>query len=273
MKNRFEKKPIHEITLRAVTTTERQKKRRIMWITPDFLKWPAELKRSKTHSDKRTVRHPYQIMHYAEQLLEECDTGSADDEIMATLRRVIDNRLRALDEIYAFDALPVQDKPDDPVERLEYVGVIKSFLCRTLIDIRHGVAPPTFAGYETYLEFVWCFIRVTDGLLVKTPTVIGFPRPAGLDVTLVPYEIAVTVDPRDGWSPKIRGLLDSSMISSEPMAHWIKVKQETIEEKDIPKYASTTMEGDTYHSLYFEGIIRGPDVHLRRLLKIYFSLV
>ncbi len=243
-----------------------------MWITSDFLEWPAELKRSRVHSEKRVIKRPYQILRYAEQVFEEGETGSAGNEIMATLRRVIDNRIRALEAVYAFNAIPIQDKPNDPIVVLEYIGVIKSFLCRILVDIRHDLAPPTFEGYGTHIEFVWYFLRITDGMLVKTPLVMGFPRPASLDVTSVSYEVSITIDPQGGWSPKIRGLLEDGMISSKPISQWIEVKSEKIEEKDIPKQASTSMEGGTDHFIYVEGTIRGPDIHLRKLLNIYFSL-
>ena len=244
-----------------------------MWIIPDFLEWPAELKRSRVHSEERSIKRPYQILRYAEQVLEEEDAESAGTKVMATLRRVINNRLRALEEFYPFNAIPVQDKPNDPIELLEYVGVIKPFLCRSLIDVRHHMDPPTSEGYGTYLEFVWYFLRITDGMLIKTPLVMGFPRPASLDVTSGLYEVAITIDPRGGWSPKLRGLFDSRMISLDPIAHWIDLKLEKKEEKDISKYSRSSNDTDTDHYIYVEGIIRGPDVHLRKLLKIYFSLM
>lgn len=258
-----------------------------MWVTPDIFKWPAELKHSRSYSEERLIRRPYQLLGYAEQLLERNDSNVACEEAMETFKRVIVNRVRSLEGIYMLDAIPIKEKPHDVIKLLEYTGIIKPLLCSKLLEIQsmsqhENSIKPGKESCLTFLEFVWYFLTITDRIIKKIPVTITFRRPAGLDVIPGSYEVSIDMDPKGGWSPKIQGLLNATMISSHPIENWIVVKSRKREvrmsENDAPEHVevlnqNSTDQAEKPREMYIEGELQGPDFHLRKLFNVYFSLV
>jgi hypothetical protein len=258
-----------------------------MWLIPDILDWPGELKSIKSQKESRGFQRPYQMWRYAEDILQNHTTNAACADAVATLKRVVDYRVRALNDIYKLETLPVADKPAEPIELLEYAGIIKPLMRQTLQELS-AAAEYTVSGtveYDTcltFLEFAWYFLGITDRITGRIPMEIILRRSASYDVTAGSYEVSISVNPESGWVPEIKGLFNDSMVSAEPIDTWIALNVKKMEPREHHEQGPSVHKGDREaagvtiqqsHNMYMEGQILGPDTCIRKLLKIYFHMV
>jgi len=258
-----------------------------MWVIPDILDWSRELIRTKSRKEPRVFQRPYQMWRYAEDILQAHTTNAACADAVATLKRVVDHRIRTLDSIYNLETLPVKDKPADTLAILEYAGIIKPLMRRTLSELFTAAEYKVSGTVEydtclTFLEFALYFLGITDRIADRIPTEIMLRRSASYDVSTGSYEVSISLNPESGWVPRIKGVLNDSMLSAEPVDNWIVLEVQKSEprenhEEGFPMHegsnAATGITARRSQNTYIEGQILGPDTYLRKCLKIYFQTV
>ena len=175
-----------------------------VWLDPKVLAWNLSVEVSKVHSD-RAWKRPYEIWSHAENKLEEVGTELDRVDSIMNLRRCVDQRIRAINDIYDLKKIPISEKPKDILELLQYLGIMRAIMVQKLIDIRNsveheGAIPPSQDDCSSFLEFVWYFLRSTDRLVRQAvDSFVLYP-------TLSfggPYYVHLEMNPFNGWIPKI----------------------------------------------------------------------
>jgi hypothetical protein len=82
---------------------------------------------------------PYSHWRHAEELLDTASNEFQRTDIITTLKRAIDVRLRALSAAYEFKRIPLADLPQGQLEQLAYLGVLRPLLIGRLIEIRNRI--------------------------------------------------------------------------------------------------------------------------------------
>jgi len=81
----------------------------------------------------------YEIWNHAEQILKGAISDFQLVDVITTLKRSIDQRIRTLNEIYSFDAIPLKNKPADILSLLESLDIVRPLMFRNLLEIRNAV--------------------------------------------------------------------------------------------------------------------------------------
>ncbi len=102
------------------------------WLSPEILKWQTESDSGWPVQDDLRSRS-YEILAHAEQVLGQPTSELALVDVITSLRRAIDRRLRALNTLYSFRDIPIRDKPRDLLLLLESLGIIRSHMLQSLL--------------------------------------------------------------------------------------------------------------------------------------------
>jgi hypothetical protein len=255
-----------------------------MWLMPQILEWEPTVESWTLYEDE-SWRRAYTHWSHAEHLLEKSNSSLDLIDVITTLKRAVDHRLRLIDETYDIRSIPIKDKPSVHLELLSFFGIVRPVMVQKLLDIRNAVEhqdaePPAKDTCETFLEFSWYFLRSTDMLV----------RRVALDLVFEPIDIELAEDywahfvigPRGSWVPAIRGWFTPDMLSSNPVDGWINIKLDKIETKE-QLLASEGKSKRTRHrdsgrgknleDIYIVGEMRGPAQELLRLYRIYFEAI
>jgi len=254
------------------------------WLTSEILGWRVNAQ-GFTLPSENLWKRAYEIWNHAEQVLSRPTSEFLRVDVIATLRRAIDNRVRLLNSLYSFRSIPIKEKPSEILSMLEFAGVIRPLMLQKLIDIRNAVehedaSPPNIEACQVFLEFTWYFLRSTDRLAQQVLRDFSL-RPLDEDEDY--YWMEVNSGPDNDWLPKLRGWLPASMLSDEPKSSWLVLQVEKIETradaaerlKDSP---SSILEGDSGRGknpddVYLFAEVRGPSDALISLLKMYFEAI
>jgi hypothetical protein len=247
-----------------------------IWISPQIFEWESRVETS-SHSESDSWRRAYAIWHHAEQLLENPDTQFNRIDVITTLKRSMDNRIRLLDKIYNFRKITIKDKPRGHLELLHHFRIIRSRMIQKLLDIRNALEhadaePPSHEDCFEFLEFTWYFLRSTDLLARRTIECLFFDPPESENG----YQGGeFNFSPNKDWIPEIRVWLLPTLISRSPIENWIIVKAEEI---NVLKDARAKGGGIFYQyadpeMIFIRGEMRGSTTQLLRLIRIYFETV
>jgi len=253
-----------------------------MWLSPEILNWQAEIGGALILNESLWKR-AHEIWFHAEQVLSSSTTEFQRVDVITTLKRAVDQRVRMLNDLYSFRSIPIRDKPSDTLNLLEFVGVLRPLMLQKLIDIRNTVehedaAPPDQEACQVFCELTWYFLRSTDRLtrlVVKDLEL----RPPDEDPN---YWLTLHAGPEYNWVPKLWGWITPNLISDVPKEHWMASlvgKIETREEafarfKESGAESSLDEEGRGRNpdDMFISAEIRGPSDALTRLVKIYFAV-
>ncbi|HZY18633.1 MAG TPA: hypothetical protein VFE82_09130 [Ramlibacter sp.] len=135
------------------------------WLSREVLAWTPDVA-SWTSTDPVRAKRPYEILAHAESVLANAQTALALSDAILALKRVIDSRLRHLDELYRFSARFPGNKVG-ALERLEQVGLAKPFVVKQLFEIRNDIEhrdlpPPSLNRAKELVDVAWYFLRATD---------------------------------------------------------------------------------------------------------------
>ena len=171
------------------------------WLSPEILKWQTESDSGWPVQDDLRSRS-YEILAHAEQVPGQPTSELALVDVITSLRRAIDRRLRALNTLYSFRDIPIRDKPRDLLLLLESLGIIRSHMLQKLIDIRNAVehedvAPPDHEVCKVFAEFTWYFLKSTDRMLREVTSSFAL-NPAGDDERY--YGLGIEYGPRNNWT-------------------------------------------------------------------------
>ena len=142
------------------------------WIDKEFLTWKSIVNDSIPQLiDQR--RRPYEHWHHANNLLQKHCTEFNLIDVLTTLWRSVNLRLKQLNDIYRFKKIPVTNKPSGLLELMEYFGIIRPLMLKKLKYIRNAIEHedkniPDIDNCIELSEFVWYFLRSTDPLAMKS---------------------------------------------------------------------------------------------------------
>ncbi len=201
--------------------------------------------------------------HACDRLANNPDRFDRVDAIMA-LRRVVARRVKELKEIYQLRELPTGVKPKGDLELLEHFGIVRPFMLRRLIDIRNFVEhqdsdPPPTNECHMFTDFVWYFLRSTDGLAkFEVQTIIFPPRvtaPGNVE-QIIQLHFSEPFS-----EPEISALAHPSLIAYERRENWIAVEEAKISRHD---------HGDETIWVSVKGKVRGADEQMKFIYDLYF---
>src|SRR5690606_35579968 len=129
---------------------------RTLWVDPVVLTWKRLLTGSYG-GDPDAMRRPYEHWEHAAAILDERHGHRDRMGAIATLKRAIDHRPRALKQEYKLRPIPLRSAPKGDLQRLEHLGIARHTMVLRLLEIRnrveHGdVDPPAVAVCRDLLE-------------------------------------------------------------------------------------------------------------------------
>jgi hypothetical protein len=189
-----------------------------IWINPNFLDENAGITTwhvGEYFSWKRSYEH---LIH-AESLLKNVDNEFVRIDIITTLKRTINHRLKLLNKLYHWKSIPF-DLPKGELQRLEIIGVVKKQMVTNLFEIRNQVEHqdkyiPNREKCVQFTEFTWYFLKSTDHLIINIPCDIWFTNDKEEELTIV------EIDPEKDWKIKILKQKNSKNLKFLESNNWI----------------------------------------------------
>lgn len=252
------------------------------WLSPDIIEWDLFLQ-SWWSADKESIRRPYAHWAHAERILSSAESEFHLTDVVTTLKRAVDHRLRLLNDCYKWKRLPVQGLPKGQLQLLEFIGVARHMMINRLVEIRNRIehadqSPPSCQDCIELVEFVWYFLKSTDSLLIRIPTDIGLEEKAGMPDS---RWVELQIGPEENWAIKVRGHLPRGMLTQSMHDDWLRLKLERVETRAdfIGRSKHFDENALEYHrlrnpdDLLFNGNIIGPSDRVMDLVRLYFSAI
>jgi|CXWL01.1.fsa_nt_gi hypothetical protein len=173
-----------------------------LWLSPEVLAWLPFVETWTSH-EGIAWRRPYDHWGHAEGLLRDVKTEFHRTDVIVSLKRSVDGRVRALNEACHFRKAPFPDLPEGRLEQLAFFGIVQPALLGRLLDIRNRVEhqdaePPTIAACADFIDMVWYFLRSTDFLVRRAMIELRLDRDAGMELN--PYKVTINWERRDDWA-------------------------------------------------------------------------
>lgn len=236
-----------------------------VWIDPSWLSWEGYNEGSNYLPQNAAIR-PYDIHEHACDRLADNPNEFDRVDAITTLRRAVGRRVKALKEIYQLRELSIGAKPKGDLELLSYLGIIRPFMLKRLIDIRNIVehqdsSPPPTDECLMFADLVWYFLRSTDELVELQLERISLVPP-GEDFFSRDYHPQVALNFPSPFSrpPEIEAWLNPSSFTYEPRTDWIKIETTEIaeyKEAEPPRWA-------------VKGKVSGTDEQMKPIYELYF---
>lgn len=251
----------------------------IAWIDPEVFEWEAYSGTSML-ADPHTVRRAYAHWRHAEQVLAAATTEFHRIDVITTLKRAVDHRLRLLNEAYRWKKLRVAPPSDGSLQLLETLGIARHSMVSRLITLRNRVEhgdrePPPAAECEVYVDLVWYFLRATDVLAMRVPETVEFEAP---DETGRDYAVTVRTGPEVEWRIEMQGHLAARHVSLAARDGWARValtRRETrgdwLAHDERPASVRELHEGLDPSDLFVAGEIVGPDDTRLRIYQAFLG--
>lgn len=255
-----------------------------LWLTSDVFSWATSVETANISRGREWFR-AYEIWEHADLVLQQTCNEFHLIDVITTLKRAVDNRLRLLDKLYKFKRIPIKEKPSDLLQILYYMDIVRPIMVEKLIQIRNSVehedaSPPDYKDCMVFSEFVWYFLRSTDNLVREIVLTFNlYPAESELNM----YSVGCGMGIEHEWNPTIGGWVPSHLISDESRDDWLRITGEKFDRlSDYLDYSqeSHSDEGDQSKNdgpqsevTYFKGEIRGPAECLKRLFQLYFKVV
>src|SRR4051812_8207650 len=107
------------------------------WFNPDFINYNPQVV-TWTVGEINSWKRPFDHLKHAEGLLQNGNSEFVRIDIITTLKRAIDYRLKILNKLYCWKKIPFK-LPKDELQKLEVLGVIKKNMLLNLFKIRNEV--------------------------------------------------------------------------------------------------------------------------------------
>jgi hypothetical protein len=270
--------PQGSFTLLPFTETEWRR----IWLSPQVFEWELEVVVSRSVEERSALRRSYQGWAHADRLIQAHDDEHYLSDAIVGLHRVVDRRVRRLNELYRFRKIPIQGKPKELWELMNYVGIIRPRMFAHLKQVRrliehHDGSPPLQDRCAALSEFVWYFLQSTDGLITEVIQYFNLeddskPWPPQFQAALARigtpsdmafYALQIEGGPDQEWRFTINGTVPRGFISTSETREWLEVEDaqtcEWLEVEDASEYIGIC------------GTITGPSEPLRRLVEAYFQ--
>jgi hypothetical protein len=251
-----------------------------LWLTPKVLEWDAYVGSSSV-LDSTPVRRAYEHLSHAEQVLSRATSPLDLVDVVTTLKRAVDLRLRLLNSYYRWRTLPLRGLPKGPLQILEALGIARHRMVTRLIEFRNAIehgdkSPPSPEDCADLVEAVWYFLRSTDILCLRLPTEVNLELESE---AIEDLGIEVTFDPDKKWIATYRASLPPDMLSTKPHDDWFKIRVDWASEgQAFVRNPSTLISEEILESirrpvdvLSFNGTILGPTDLLGQLIRVFLS--
>ena len=253
-----------------------------VWVSPEPLNWPARWS-SGTQGRDDEWRRAYEMVAHADARLCKDANEFARTDALTALKRGVDHRIRTLYSKYFFRAIPIREKPADPIELLAWRGLIRPTLLRELRLLRNAVehedaAPADTKTCQVLADFAWFFLRATDRYIQERVETFCFYRDPNASHHI--HWVQVTVDPTKSWTFTVDGWLPPTHIEQVPRDGWLQLYGEpTRTYREVLLSSPQAMDIRTHlpsdrsaDDLRFKGVLRGPAAALRFLIQRYFEV-
>jgi len=253
-----------------------------MYLTSEILDWGGD-SQSYSGNDEQLWKRAYEIWSHAEHVLSNPTSDFLRVDAITTLKRSIDHRVRALNNLYSFRSIPIKNKPSEILNLLEFAGIVRPLMLQRLLDIRNAVehedmSPPDTEACQMFLEFTWYFLKSTDRLVQLVLDDFGL-RPLNDDNTY--YWLNVRSGPKHNWLPKLTGWVTPEMLSTDPKDKWLAINVEKTETRKeltarLKGTSAAVKKGDRGRGknpddIFIHAEVRGPSDALIKLLRMYFE--
>lgn len=194
-----------------------------VWIDPAFLKW-TWLESISSFVDASLSQRAYAHWEHAEGLVQVASTEFQRIDVVTTLKRAVDHRVRLLHDVYTLRDVPLANLPKNSLERLQFFGIVRPLMLGKLVALRNAIehedaSPPDLAECKELVEFVWYFLRSTDRLATVRTESFELHSSAGSREPLG----EVYSGPEHRWVTTLSLSLPSEMVSLQATSDWVVV--------------------------------------------------
>lgn len=140
-----------------------------LWLSSEILRWTITNTELRTSLDDPGSRQ-HEFLEHADRLLASAHDPLTLADAIENLNKAVSQRVAKLTEVFSLKTLRKSKHGKDSYELLEALGVIRPRMRGRLNDIRNAVnhedaIPPDMDECLELAEFVWYFLRSTDGLV------------------------------------------------------------------------------------------------------------
>src|SRR5262245_53882702 len=134
-----------------------------VFVTPEVFDWASELS-SCGSFPRQKQRRDYEILAHASRLLDGEDSIDMRGDCVNALNRVIDKRVRLLNDHYQIDEILGSKKS---MNNLEKIGAARRYMLLQINRIRNFFEhsdrkPPPRTQLKLFAELTWYFLKATD---------------------------------------------------------------------------------------------------------------
>ena len=140
-----------------------------MNLHPQVFEWHSERSMGSLIEGDPMFRS-YEIWRHAHSRLTPKATDLDRIDVISSLRRAVNHRLKSIRATYNFDCLPSLHGSKQILERLQEYGIVRSAIIKDLFEIRNLIEhedsdPPEPKQCRHYVDVIWYFLKSTDNLL------------------------------------------------------------------------------------------------------------
>ena len=263
-----------------------------LWISNKVLDWKAC--ESSSSSDLNMGERAYGILDHALTILNNHSSPLYMVDVVTTLKRAVNHRLKTLNKIYEFDTIPINSKPIGLLRQLEFFGIIKPLMLQELLKIRNDVehndrTPPKKIYCQKLYEFVWYFLRSTDVIASKKVESMSL-LPSGKLAEDCIYWIAVTMNAKSIWKINMSGWFHANLLFAVDKNNTFRLNVNKAETKnDFLKRIKSLSKNSRFFKemvsdissayppdpsfLYLDGQMMIDEKAMTKIFKKYFSLL
>lgn len=252
-------------------------------LSDNFLSWPRFVE-GTVEPDITDIGRAYEHWSRAESVLGRASNDFDRVEIISTLKRAVDHRLRRLNEFYRLKRIPVGAPGDGQIAKLAALGVLRPSLVDHLLRIRNAIehqdiAPPSAVECGALVEFTWYFLRSTDRLALQLANSVSYSREGEVNVGrggLVRSDLDIAT-----WAVELSGWVRPEHISgSSPKAYvhlgvartetFAELRRRLGDDGDNPIFLKSH-SGREPDDVFFRARVLGPPDTIARMLRSHFD--
>lgn len=185
---------------------------KLVYLDERFLSWNLWIS-SWVENDGDVRARAEALLERSESHIRTHKSKDCRADCLLTLKRALNQRLKALEEIHEFKKLDIPDKPKNYFELMEKIGIVRPLLLKKLLKIRNSIEhddtdPPSYNQCKEFVDVVWYFLKSTNKLVSIKPTYVTFQKLNG-DGMETEYSGELKVEPNHferveicGWFPK-----------------------------------------------------------------------
>jgi hypothetical protein len=249
------------------------------WLSETVFSWLPHLEGWSTKASANLMR-PYTHWEHAQKLSNSETNQFIRIDIVTTLKRSVDIRIRNLNDIYQFRNILFLKKTKRIIELLSQLEIIRPMMISKLNRIRNTIehqdeAPPSHDECMELVDFTWYFLRSTDILIQQIPGTVIFEPGGGIYDS--PYWVSFNANTGSDWSVKINGWVENDKISLEEKSNCIIIDLERFDSAEV--LLDKNKEWDSYQEehknrnpsdIHFNGRFIGPPEMIKVFIINYF---